>query len=184
MLVTKSNPAGVDWIIQSVQTRLHDALLQKWGITSDQYQCYGRCYRNKTDSGFVAQWFTGGIDYREAFWDDNLSAVSFFGESDKVEIEKGLAKAPVHLVMFVNLSKIKPLIAHRADEEVRVDALQILSQISEVQSVETGMDNVLREYPGTRKTELAVRGDMHPVSCFRINLLLNYHPLQCSGARF
>jgi hypothetical protein len=170
MLIVKTNPVGRDKEIQRIQARVYHALVSAWGLTDDDtvYECYGRCYKNKEKNGYVAEVFTAGKDYKEVYWNDNLRAISFFREDDKVENALGEGKTRLALIFFVDLSKLKPSIAHRADEEVRLDVIKLFGL--ELESVETGVDNVLREFSGTRKTDLAIKGDQHPVHCFRLNL--------------
>jgi hypothetical protein len=180
MLITKTNPTGIDNAIQKLQTDLHSKLLSKWGVETESYECYGRCYRNKKDNGYIAELFTGGIDYKDAYWNDNLKALSFFGVSDKVEADKGQAKANVSIIFFVDIAKLKPTITHRADEEIRQDVILSIGTNNNgfhYTGYETGLDNVLREYQGSYQGLKTV--DMHPVHCFKINLSLIYKNNNC-----
>ncbi len=177
MLITKTNPVGIDWYIQQLQTRLHTELLKTWGVDV-KYTCYGRCYRNKKDDGYIAEVYTGGNEYKEVYHDDGISAISFFGISDKItnDVEN---KARVHLVFFVNLWKLKPTITHRADEEVRQDVFKAIGAQSfgfSFESVDLWLENVLKEYPGSRREQRLKAVDMHPVHCFRFNFKLLYNP--------
>lgn len=182
MLVVKENPTGIDVSVQTLQQRIYTELLSKWGLGATQYDCYGRCYRNRTKDGFVAEWFVGGKDYRDAFWDDSRAVVSFFGEGDRSDNESGNLSTNIHLVFFVNLEKIKPKVLHRADAEARGDVIGVVGGAN-LLSAEIGIDNVLREYPGSRRAEGLKSVDMHPVHCFRLNINLKYDPLQCIGAK-
>jgi hypothetical protein len=172
MLITKTNPQGIDFMLQQLQTMLHDSLLLKWGISSADYKCYGRCYRNRYQYGYVAENYEGGREYKEVYWDDALKVLSFFGTSQRVIFE-GSEKADVHLVFFVNLEKIKPSVVHRADEEVRKDVIELLRVSNyglSYEGYEVYVENVLREYPGSRRDDRLTAVDMHPTHCFRINL--------------
>lgn len=180
MLKTKTNPVGIDIPIQSAQSRLHAHLLTKWGIASDQYIAYGRCYRNKKQSGYVAEWYEGANEYRDAYWNDTVSAISFFGIDSRTDHELG-DSVQVHLIFFVNLSKLKPTIAHRGDAEVRKDVTDFIGKgLNGLQfdSVDIWADRCLREYPGTAASLNAVM-DMHPLHCFRINFTANYSKNIC-----
>lgn len=176
MLIQKSNPVGVDAAIKPIQEKLHTALLALWGIQSSSFMCYPRCHRNKTDDGFTADWYVGKNEYKTAYWDDTKAVVSFFGISDEFEIgEANTAK--VHLVMFVNMEKVKPSATDRPDEEIRTEVLNILDAglaSSPVRSVELTIENALREYPGSIRDERLKFVDMNPVHCFRVNLELMY----------
>jgi hypothetical protein len=191
MLITKTNPAGVDVAIQNLQIHLHKQLVKAWSLTGDtdpSYECYGRCHRNKIDSGYIAEVFTGGIsgvDYKEVYWNDELKAISFFGTGSKTTFDK-LNKADVHLVFFVNVSKLKPLITHRADEEVRSEIQQLFGNSLygfSFESMELWLENVLKEYPGSRRDDRLIAVDMQPVHCFRINLTLLYKPSICNSLK-
>lgn len=183
MLITKTNPAGVDVPIQHVQEFLHARLLALWEISdASLYRSYGRCYRNKQDFGYVAENYEGGNEYKEVYWDDNLTAISFFGTGTTVVHDKIKEKADVHLVFFVNLAKVKPAIGHRADEEVHRDLLRLIGETIHgltYTGLDTGIDNVLREYPGSRRDKRLLAVDMHPVHCFRLNFSLLYSKNIC-----
>lgn len=180
MLITKVKPVGIDWYIQQAQTQLYNGLAAKWG--SVNYDCYGRCYRNKKkdakSDGYVAEVYAGSGEYKEVYWNDNLDAISFFGISDKVTHEVQ-SKVGIHLVFFLNLDKVKPGFAHRPDEEVRQDVIALMSNSTfgmEYQSTELWIENVLREYGSTRRDERLTTVDMHPIHCFRLNYILRFNP--------
>ncbi|HUR65461.1 MAG TPA: hypothetical protein VMZ03_03855 [Chitinophagaceae bacterium] len=181
MLIQKSNPVGIDAAIRNLQTFLHSKLTVLWNVT-DQYRCYGRCYRNKIDGGYIAENYEGEKEYKEVYWDDTLSAISFFGTGSKTTFDIK-NKTDVHLVFFVDLSKIKPAIAHRADEEVRNQVQKLFGSglfDFAIDSTELWLENVLREYPGSRREDRLKIVDMQPVHCFRINLKLLYDPKICN----
>lgn len=184
MLSLKENPAGIDWYIQQLQVKLHDKLIDAKYLAlpvSTQYKAYGRCYRNKTDDGYIAENYEGGDEYREVYFDDTVSLLSFFGLSSKI----GPNEADVHLIFFANLGKLLledrfgAQVPHRADEELREMVRKIIGQYSfgfSYVSTELWLENVLREYPGSRRDDRLIRVDMHPLHCFRINLKLIFNP--------
>jgi hypothetical protein len=183
MLITKTDPRGMDIPIQRLQTALHTKLLTAWDLDTDQYMCYGRAYRNKNanGSGYVAQVYDGANEYSTVYWDDSKAAVSFFGEDGKTVHDKGEIKK-IHLVFFVNLATLKPSITHRADEEVRLDVLNIAGGHSfgfEYEGMDLWIPNVLREYPGSITDERLTKVDFHPVHCFRLNFTLRYNKNIC-----
>ncbi len=185
MLALKTNPSGVDWSIQQLQTKLHNELISAWELAdATKYEAYGRVYRNTSENGYVAEVFVSGTEYKEVFWNDVLTAISFFGLGNS--IKKGTkSEADVHFVMFADLKKLAlkdykgNAIAHRGDEELRQLVCGIIGRYSygfTVTSVELSFENVLREYPGTRRDQRLKNVDMHPVHCFRINMKLLYDP--------
>lgn len=185
MLIVKTNPKGIDWYIQKLQTALHTRLIAAWELEdTNQYKCYGRCYRNKTDNGYIAENYEGGDKYKEVYWDSSLTAISFFGITREMKYSTGF-ESDVHLVFFADLSKLAlkdkdaDVITHRADEELRTMVIDFIGKHSygfSITGVELWLENVLREYPGSRRDERLIAVDMHPIHCFRINLKLLYNP--------
>jgi hypothetical protein len=169
MLITKEHPAGIDYYIQKIQSTLYAAL--NW----ENYNCYGRCYRNKHQNGYIAEVYTSANNYKEVYWDDKLSAISFFGLSDKINANE----ANVHLVFFVNLAKLMPGVTHRADEEVRLNAIGRNNHGFIFKSIDLWVENVLKEYPSSRRDDRLKAVDMHPIHCFRLNFSLLYNPNKC-----
>lgn len=186
MLITKTNPVGIDIPIQRLQTELHRKLISVgyWNLAdATKYKAYGRCYRNKIKDGYIAENYEGSNQYKEVYWDSDLTAISFFGISNS--IKAGInSEADVHLVFFADLSKLalvdkdSTTIAHRSDEELRQMVLKIIGTHSHgfnYVSTELWLENVLKEYPGSRREKRLNAVDMHPVHCFRINLKLIYN---------
>lgn len=187
MQITKTGPVGIDAKVQEFQGKLHAALLARWEIESSAYHCHGRCYRNRKAEGYVAEVHTIDNEYKEVYWDDTLSAISFFGLNNAPIRHDSIEQASVHLVFFVNLRKLKPDITHRADEEVRLDVLNIVGRSVSgfvYQSLELGIENVLKEYAASWRTAGKFASldavDMHPVHCFRLNFSINYDKNFCT----
>lgn len=188
MLIQKTNPVGIDFVLQKFQSHIHARLLTAWvgdlPTVADDYKSYARASRNKTDDGYIAEVLQTGNSYKEVYWDNAFAAISFFGTGQRMNNETGQLQTDVHLVYFVNLNKIKPDIAHRADEEVRKDVLNACSNGVfgfMFQGLELSIENVLREYPGSRRDERLKFVDMQPVHCFRLNFTINYKINICSS---
>lgn len=184
MLITKTNPVGEDVPIQKLQSFIHGQLVTKWGLAGANdtlYQCYGKAYRNKQDNAYIAEVYTGSNEYKEVYWNDELKAISWFGLSGAIRHDI-IEQVAVHLVFFVNLEKLKPSITHRADAEVRKDVLDIIGSGRfglKYESTELWIENVLREYPGSRRDDRLKAVDMHPIHCFRLNFQLKFDKNNC-----
>lgn len=181
MLITKTNPTGIDKTIQDAQTLIHDSLLTKWGIDTALYKSYGRAYRNKTkDGGYIAEVYTENGEYKEVYYDDTLAAISFFGINNR-PIDQLQSKASIHLVFFVNLDKFD--YTGRGDQEIRQTVFDTIDKGRygmEYESTELWIENVLKEYPGTRQSEGMKYSDMYPKHCFRINYTIFYETTTCT----
>lgn len=175
-LIVRDKPMGVDYHIHKLQSWIYSQLLTVWGNV--RYDAYPRCYRNKKANGFIAELFKGGKEYKEVYWDDAVAAMSFFGidDSEKVGV---LHSVDVHLVFFTNLKKLKPSAVFRADNEVRTDVINACSDTGfgfRLTSIQTGLENVLKEYPSSIREKRLDTVDMHPLHCFRLNFSLQYNP--------
>ena len=187
MLITRTNPVGIDFHIQKLQTKLHTVLINAdhWNLAdTTKYKAYGRCYRNKNDKGYIAENYESANEYKEVYWDDTLTAISFFGISNNIVRTIG-SEADIHFVMFANLTTLAlkdrtgATITHRADEELRQMVLKVIGKNAfgfSVTGVDLWLENVLKEYPGSRRDDRLKVVDMHPIHCFRINLKLSYNP--------
>lgn len=180
-LVLKSDPVGIDIMIERLQKKMFPLLLKKWGLVDGKYNCTPRCYRNQKETGYIAELYVGKNDYREVYYDDKVSATSFFGIGQEEKItDKNATVADVHLIFSVNLKEIKPG-NERNDEAARLDVQSILDTWGQtmgflLQGTITGIDKILYEYPGSRKEMGLKYNDMHPKLWFRFDMKLYYTP--------
>lgn len=187
MKPVKTTPKGIDIPIQGLQTVLYDLLKKQWPVDDSTFDCHGRAYRNSNTDGYIPEVFTGsastgGKEYAEVFFDDRLKALCFFGAGESEKYSSGSSVAKVYLIFMVDVSKLKPAIDHRADEEIHVDVEKICAQKRlgfTFTGLETGIDTVFREYSGWRKKDGIKSRDMHPLHCFRLNFDLLYNIHDC-----
>jgi hypothetical protein len=180
MLISRSNPVGIDKIISSFQSKLYDALTAKW---NGVYTSTPRCYRNQdADGEYVAEMFDGK-DYREVYFDDTIAALSFFGIGAQSQVAlDSTEQTNVHLVFFVNLNKILDSdITTRRDEEAVLGVQGIIDTLGRMDGfILTGVSrdvaNCLKEYPGSRQSEGLKFRDQHPNFCFRFDMTVYYSP--------
>lgn len=170
-----------------MQVWLYDQLLTMWPVTSSTLMAYGRAYRNQTEKGYVPEIFSGDSSayqksYSEVLYNDAVNAQFFFGVGDQQKYENGSTKATVFAVFMVNVQQIKPAIVHRGDEEIRQEVERLCSQKRHgftMTGIQTGIENVFKEYSGTRRDDGMKYRDMHPRHCFRIDFDLLYNINDC-----
>lgn len=191
MVFSKANPAGVDVRIQKMQQGLHDYLLTKWGITSAQYNAYGRCYRNQRGSDWIPEVYNGANEYQELFLDDRMAAISFFGISEAmITYANASNHAEIHLIFLANIGTLKSTLAWRADEEVRKDVQDYCIQGRfgfMLTGIDLWIDKVFREYGSwirrqgedLQATQMKYR-DMQPFHAFRLNFKVAYFIDECN----
>lgn len=180
MIATKTKPVGIDILIQRLQNFLYVQLQNTWGIAAADYNCYGRAYRNQTADGYSPEVYTGNNEYKDSFFDDTVKVLSFFSVSENQKYNGGLIANVALIFCISNIGQLKPGIVWRADEEVRMDVQMLLHSPRfgfMMSGVETGLDNVFREFSGWSKKKGIQFMDMHPLHCFRINLVTNPYPI-------
>lgn len=180
--VTKTAPVGIDVNIQKLQTSVYNYLLSEWELTADQYTSYGRVYKNQLDNGFVAEAYMGSNEYKEVYLDDKVLVTSFIGKGESETISNDSNKANIFIVFMLNVSAIKSDVTHRADAEIAVDIQNalLLSPFVTITESATGVDNVLKEYTGTRKDMGLKYRDMQPYLFLRFNMTMSYDPNACA----
>lgn len=183
MLVLVSNPIGVDLAIEKAQKRLHDELLTKWGINTNMFLCYGRCYRNNDKNGVIPEVYSNG-EYKELLLNDNVIVHSFFdiGNVINYETEEHQNSTTIDLVFFVNLNKLYSNNL-RQDEKVRQDVQLIFEGGKNgllLQTISIG-NQALSEYSGYKKDAMKFK-DMNQYHIFKMTYQLNYdyQSYQCS----
>lgn len=181
MIVTKDKPAGIDKLIQTYQNFLYVQLQRIWTIQATDYASYGRVYRNQSADGYVPEAYMGTSEYKDTFFDDTFKVSSFWGMGEMQRFNGGLL-SNVFSVFQVKLDEIKPSVTWRPDEEARID-VEDLCKTGRfgfiLNSVETGIDNVFREFSGWKKKEGVKYRDMYPWHCFRLNFSINYPINKC-----
>lgn len=173
----KDNPVGIDKNIQAFQTFLFGQLKTTWNLDDTSLNMYGRSYRNQTDDGYSPEVFSGGIDYKEVFFDDRVAASAFFGVKEKEIYNAGDSTADAYLIVMVNLDQIKTP-NKREDENARLDVEKLCSQIRfgfRMVGFDTGIDTVFAEYSGWKKKNGMQFRDQGKKHCFRINFKLLYN---------
>lgn len=186
-IIRKNKPVGTEAVIDRLQVKLFSVLCSKWGLTADKYNCYPKIFRNQSATNeYVAEWFDGK-DYVEAYFNDAVVVTSFFGIGDSSFSgdSNGIETTNIHLVYFVDLSKIvkdPPLPQNeRNDETIRLDVQTVINTYGLaygclLTKAGVGIDYCLKEYPGSRKEAGLKFRDQHPLHCFRFDFQIFYDP--------
>lgn len=164
-LFLKDIPVGIDVAIHKAQKKLHDALDLSWS----GLECYPRCYVIEAEQGCTIAHFVGHNDYEPVIHSDKSKC--FFVVKPQVKHVGGdIFIAEVELFFIVDLAKAKSTIDHRADEEVRVEVLNVLNMIPSVYVIDiiTKQEVVFKDYVYNDID------DMQPHHCFKITLKFEY----------
>lgn len=149
MLVRKTNPVGIDLVIDKLQVFLYQLAIS----TNNTWECYPRAYKNPKrfdERGFIPEVFNdSNNDYKEVFFDDYFDVSTFFVVGDNREISNGKAIAPLALIIQCKPNDLFPSVSHRADEEVINlfwNKLKSFSLGAKCESIETSINAVYREF--------------------------------------
>lgn len=191
----KSTVSGIDVSIQGLQVYLYDKLKSLWSLDESTIQGYGRCYRNTNDKGVIPEVFVSGTPgtnntvYKAAYgqngFDQTTTYAQFFFDVDPVtKFKQGAETTVLSLIVIVNLEKVKPLLSHRGDEEVRCDIEKLLMPRFygiDMTGSEVGYKNVFRSFTGVINQDGEVYEDRHPLYCLKFNADIVYNPtlVQC-----
>lgn len=175
--------SGIDQPIQRLQTTLYTYLCKKWSLNGDTYQAYGRAYRNRITDGYRPEAFIGA-DYKALIYDDTLGALSFFAIKDPENGPQGYNIATVSLIFCIDLSKCKPSVTQRLDEQAINDVSNFISTMGNgftLKTIYRDGDHIFDMYSGQWKRDMLERVTRHPKFCFRLDLTLPYNSLTNSS---
>ena len=140
-IIKKDDPKGIDVPLAILQKLLFDNVT--WNNSPNTYVSYERAYKNATIDNKLPEVYTGNNEYIEVFTDDSVPASSFFLASDNREVGDRIA-ADIDIIFQLDLNKLYPNIAHRADEEAHKQVLDVLERTTlvKINSLQTGIANV------------------------------------------
>lgn len=189
MLITKQIPVSVDIPVQAFQNYLYKNLKKLWPVDDTNFDGYGRCYRNANGRGYVPEIKMNSVDpndwqYAPIFFDKQTKKALFFfdiADNQPYNFSEGLETDKVSLIFITNISKLKPSIQHRGDEEVANDVQKLCStgyMNFLLTGSETGFTNVFKSFNGLINKDGEVFEDRHPMYCFKFNFDLIFDPTE------
>ena len=197
MNVLLPNAYGLDFYVQTLQTRMYTRLCDTWDVTDNNYNCFGRVYRNNTTDGYIPEFYSpikksyvagsNTTNKGAMFFESGLAAMSYFFVDDSQKRQpNGDDLAIAQLLFFVDLSKITPSGISQTDaagqrmDEIAINDVQNFLQSNgcgfTVTNVYRRVDKVLESFSGSAKRQ-SLNDDMHPRLCFRIDLKIPYNYL-------
>lgn len=172
----KSNPIGLDAIIHRIQTEVFK-LKDVWGETGVELTGYPRCYILQNDeTKKTIEAYLEGNDYTGTLIFSEDNKFFFIAPNDIVKDSANYYTTEIEMFVIVNTKECKPGIAHRSDEEVRADVLNVLARIPAVQvrKIVINIDRVFNRYNSriSQSFEYEFTDDMQPYHCFKIEMVV------------
>jgi len=168
--LTKTDPKGLDVLIDNIQRKVYE-LKDIWGVELDGYP---RCQILLREGKKTIEAYLGNDEYSGSliFAEENKFFI-LAGESIE-HVSNDYYKTTIEIYFMLNLEDIHPEILHRADEEVRVDVLNVLNTITGINvfKVEHNTDKVFARFNNriSQNYEHEFTDDMQPYHYFKVLL--------------
>ena len=166
-----SNAHNIDSLIQELQTKLYNHLVNKWSTT--KLDAYGRVYKNEQDGKVIPQVYDSLTkNYKRVFY--NNQSCFFFVDDDNhpLDDEDHEFTTSIKIVFMLNLDDVKTE-TERADADVKRDVIVFLTDNDHHFSVtgyEKGIENVFRGFD----TSSLQKPDLQPMHVFSVETNWSY----------
>lgn len=164
----KENPVGLDVIIDKVQKKVYD-LKNKWGA---ELTGYPRCYILQKENSKTIEHYLGFNEYSGSLIHREENKFFFLTGERVDKVSNNYYTTSFELYFMLNIEDIYPDISHRADEEVRVDVLNVLDTIPSINvtSVESNVDKVFARFNNriSQNYEYDSYDNLHPYHYFKV----------------
>lgn len=165
----KTAPKGLDVLIYSVQKKLYDGLTTLW--TGIELTGYDRCYLSNRNGFKSIDYYISDYEYKNLVVAEE-NKFFFTAENNIEKVGNLYYRTKIDLYFILNVNEIKPAIAHRADEEVRQDVLNVIEKIGQIEvlNVVTNIEKIFNRFDFSYLT------DVQPYHVFKIEIDTNkYH---------
>lgn len=170
MVILKTNPVGIDVVINNIQKSIVTNLETKWG----SLDAYGRVYKKETSDGIRLERYVSNGEYKPVLFSEGNKM--FFVQGNKPINNKVVFTNDLWLVCILNIDNING-VTHRADEEVHADLLTELNRvvgINDIQGLEYGMENLKRVVEDSFGFGNFKASNIHPYHVFMVKLKAIY----------
>lgn len=172
----KNNPIGLDAVIHNAQKALYK-LKETWCVDLEGYP---RCYILDKGDDQTIEHYLGEKEYSKPLSFAEGNKFFFLAPNDIHFVSGNKYKTNIEVYFVLNVAECKPYIEHRADEEVRIDVLNILNRINGVNVVRClwQIDTVFNRFRNKNSKSFAydITIDTQPHHAFKVELeLLPYN---------
>ena len=168
MIFAKTTPYGIDKKLKAIQTSLNTSLAKLWLGT---IEVYGKIEPTKRNDKVIPEVYVSGIEYRELFVNDSVTATIGFIVKDRT-VTKNTITAKVDVVFTVDLKKAYG-VALREDEKAIIQAKKAVEKTmlcGAITKINVGIDDVFK---GFDRERIKYR-DMQPWLVFSFETEITY----------
>lgn len=167
--LTKINSIGIDSVIDKIQKRIY-TLKEDWCI---ELTGYPRCYILQKQKGIkTIESFLDNEEYSGSLISAEGNKFFFLAGESIENVSNNYFRTTIELYFMLEIDSIYPNIQHRCDEEVRVDVINVLNQISGISilKIESNSDKVFARFNNriSQSFEHEYTDDMHPYHYFKV----------------
>ncbi len=167
--LTKDTTIGLDSVIDRIQRKVYK-LNEKWGV---ELTGYPRCYILQKEKGIkVIEAYLGNGDYSGSLIYAEGNKFFFLSGESIENVSENYFRTTIELYFMLNIEDVYPNISHRADEEVRVDVINVLNTIQGITilKLESSSDKVFARFNNriSQSFEHEYTDDMQPYHYFKV----------------
>lgn len=170
MIIAKTDPVGIDRVIDLIQKSIDAPLSEKWADIT----IYPRVYKMHHKDESRLEHYVGNGDYEAVLSSDKNKI--FFTQGDSPSVSRdGMAVNDLNVFCIVNIDDTN-ISLHRADEEVHMDLVTELTNVPglEITGVEYGLDNIRRLVEDPFEFGNFKYSDIQPYHVFAVRTQVNY----------
>lgn len=167
----KSDPVGIDKVIDDIQKRIYDPLLSKWGYLD----IYGRVYRKVDESGSVnLERYVDGGDYEKVTYSEGNKI--FFVQDKKVDTEFEINTCDLWIVCVLDIQEIYKT-NYRETERARLDLCDELYKVLDddsIKGIQYGMSSLRSLVEDSLQVGNFKFTDIHPYHLMIVRTIVEY----------
>lgn len=168
MVELKSNPVGIDEVIDRIQKKIHDPLNLKWG----SLDVFGRVYKKLDEKGNISlERYVSDNEYKKVLFSEGNKI--FFIQGNNPTINLGQATNDLWVVSVVKINST----SERDDEKYHIELVNELIKVlglKSVSGIEYGMGNLKRVVLEPFEEGNFNFSDIHPYHVFMVKTNVNY----------
>ena len=167
MVELRENPAGIDKVIERIQKKIHEPLLNKWsGLT-----VFGRVYKKtKKDGSISLETCNSKGEYKKVLFSEGNKI--FFVQGKNPKVNHGIASNDLWIVCSLRLEGNYD----RNDEQAHIDLATEVSKVLNIEEweFEYEISSLKRVVEDSYDYGNFKFGDIHPYHIFMMKVKVDY----------
>ncbi len=166
----KENPVGIEKVIDTIQKRIYDPLIEKWGTLD----IHPKTEKRVKDEGVILEAYIGKKEYKPILYSEGNKI--FFVEGNSPTLNNGVATNDLWAICILKIGDIYDT-DFIESESAHLDLLDAIYDVVGVESVlglEYGMSNLKRVVEDVFQYGNFKYSDIHPYHVFMVKMSVDY----------